>query len=88
MIAGLDEGFVKDDAVLAAAIWRNIFDASESVDFEVLATIVSYVRRVIAGLDKIDDATLESGNIYFGRPDEELKTVRVGLDKYAVPDSA
>ncbi|PWW79530.1 hypothetical protein C7212DRAFT_310451 [Tuber magnatum] len=77
MIAGYDEGLCKGDAVLAAAIWRNIFDARPGVDVEVLAMVASYVRRVVHGLDKIDDQVLYSARITFGPPNEEAEAVRV-----------
>ncbi|CUS09027.1 unnamed protein product [Tuber aestivum] len=77
MIAGYDEGLCKGDAVLAAAIWRNVFDARPDIDLEVLAMITSYVRRVIHGLDKIDNQVLYSARVTFGLPNEEAATVRV-----------
>lgn len=71
MIAGFDEGLYKGDAVLATAIWRNIFDANPDVDVELLAMITSYVRRVISGLDKVSDDIISAGKIEFGSPTDE-----------------
>jgi cytochrome b pre-mRNA-processing protein 3 len=76
MVAALDEGLFKDDPTLASAIWRNVFDASENVDLETLATVVGYVRRCVHKLDKVGDDTVEKGLIYFGNPADEVKTVR------------
>lgn len=76
MIAGFDEGLCKGDAVLAAAIWRNVFDAKKDVDVELLAVITSYVRRVLSGLDRVSDETVYTGRIQFGRPLDEEPHVR------------
>ena len=35
VILAYDEGLVKGDAVLAAAVWRNLFKAREDVDVRV-----------------------------------------------------
>ena len=56
---------------------RNVFDARPDVDIEVLATITSYARRVVHGLDKVDDQVLYSARVAFGLPNEEAETVRV-----------
>ena len=56
---------------------RNVFDARPDVDMEVLATITSYTRRVVHGLDKVDDRVLYSARITFGLPNEEAETVKV-----------
>ncbi|KAH0614686.1 uncharacterized protein H6S33_000322 [Morchella sextelata] len=77
MIAGYDEGLVKGDAVLAAAIWRNVFDADPDVDVELLAMITSYVRRCVAGLDKVEDEVVHAGKIKFGSPMEEEPLVKM-----------
>lgn len=72
MVASFDEGLCKGDAVLAAAIWRNLFDAKKDVDIELLAIITSYVRRVLSGLDRVSDETVYTGRVQFGWPlDEE-----------------
>ncbi|RPA92720.1 hypothetical protein L873DRAFT_1708686 [Choiromyces venosus 120613-1] len=76
MIAGYDEGLCKGDAILAAAIWRNVFNARPDVDMEVLAMITSYVRRVVHGLDKVDDQVLFSARVTFGLPNGEAGVVR------------
>ncbi|CAZ83815.1 unnamed protein product [Tuber melanosporum] len=77
MIAGYDEGLCKGDAVLATAIWRNVFNARPDVDMEVLAMITSYVRRVIHGLDKVNDQVLNSARVTFGLPNGEVEMVRM-----------
>lgn len=75
MTAGFDEGLCKGDAVLAAAIWRNLFDAKPDVDIELLAIVTSYIRRVLSGLDKVSDETIYAGRIQFGNPLDEKSIV-------------
>ncbi|TVY23413.1 Protein CBP3, mitochondrial [Lachnellula hyalina] len=71
VLAAYDEGIAKDDAVLASAVWRNVFKASENVDIKRLAQIVSYMRRVLAGLDSADDETVMKAMMTFGSPESE-----------------
>lgn len=74
--AAFDEGLIRGDAVLATAIWRNVFNASEDVDLEVLAMVTSHVRRVVSKLGCVDDEIVLSGRIKFGLPEEERTIVR------------
>ncbi|KIX93147.1 uncharacterized protein Z520_11204 [Fonsecaea multimorphosa CBS 102226] len=57
ILASYDEGLVKGDAVLASAIWRNLFRADEQVDWEKVSLVVAYLRRAVrrAGLLTLDD---------------------------------
>jgi cytochrome b pre-mRNA-processing protein 3 len=75
LLAAYDEGVVKGDAVLAAAIWRNVFKATEDVDIKGLAQIVSYMRRALKGLDSISDERLMSAGLQFGSPKDEASVV-------------
>jgi cytochrome b pre-mRNA-processing protein 3 len=75
LLAAYDEGIVKGDAVLAAAIWRNVFKANEDVDIKGLAQIVSYMRRALKGLDSISDERLMSAELQFGSPKDEASAV-------------
>ena len=52
-LAAYDEAAVKGDAWLAAAVWRNLFKADEDVDWEKVALVVSYMRRMVRALDKV-----------------------------------
>ncbi|KAJ2819690.1 Ubiquinol cytochrome-c reductase assembly protein Cbp3 [Coemansia sp. 'formosensis'] len=56
-VMSLDEGFARSDAVLAAAIWRNLVPVDENVIQ--IDRIALYVRHQIQRLDKcaIDDLT-------------------------------
>lgn len=75
ILAAYDEGLVKGDTVLAAAVWRNIFKADEEINVKRLAAIVSYMRRVARSLDAADDATLTTGAFSFVDPKEEMDFV-------------
>ncbi|EXJ77874.1 hypothetical protein A1O3_09033 [Capronia epimyces CBS 606.96] len=49
-IIAYDEGLAKGDAVLGAAVWRNLFRGQEDVDWEKVALVVSFMRQVISKL--------------------------------------
>lgn len=71
LMAGYDEGIVRGDAVLATAVWRNIFKADENVDFRGVGEIVSYIRGVLKGLDELADESISGGEVVFGDPESE-----------------
>lgn len=75
VLAAYDEGLAKNDAVLASALWRNVFKAREDVDIKRLAQIVSYMRRTLAGLDAVDDTKVMMAEMIFGSPESESGTV-------------
>lgn len=58
VIAAYDEGVTKGDAVLATAVWRNVYKASEDVDVRKLAAITSWMRACLQNLDSISDESL------------------------------
>lgn len=68
IIAAYDEGLIKGDAVLGAAVWRNLWKASgsvknaegveEEVDWTKVAWVVAYMRRVLFELSKMDEADI------------------------------
>lgn len=58
LILAYDEGLVKGDAVLASAVWRNLFKGKEDVDLRHLAAIVSWMRLCLKNLDKMADDAL------------------------------
>jgi cytochrome b pre-mRNA-processing protein 3 len=61
-----DEGLVKGDAQLAAAVWRNLFGSDKEVDFKRLAEIVAYVRREVRSLEMVEDEVVARGEWRFG----------------------
>ncbi|KAJ5178924.1 hypothetical protein N7492_002134 [Penicillium capsulatum] len=69
IIAAYDEGLVKGDAALGAAVWRNIWKASptgadgKEIDWTKVAWVVAYMRRVTSELSKIPEADLEGALI-------------------------
>ena len=70
-----DEGLVKGDAVLATAVWRNIFKASDDVDWKNVALVVGFMRRGVRALDKAHDRAIVGSMVRFGGPMSELPLV-------------
>ncbi|TGJ80589.1 hypothetical protein E0Z10_g8181 [Xylaria hypoxylon] len=58
VVAAYDEGVAKGDAVLASAIWRNVFKAREDVNVRDLAATVSWMRLSLKMLDQMPDEAL------------------------------
>ena len=85
LMAGYDEGLMKGDAVLAAAVWRNVFKADEEVDLRGVGMVVSYMRRVLKTLDSVEDEVVASGRIRFGDPSSEAGMVAVRSKGMDVP---
>jgi len=85
LTAGYDEGLIKGDAVLAAAVWRNVFKGDEEVDLRRLGEVVSYMRRVLKTLDTVQDEAVASGRVRFGNPGSEKEVVSVASKMMAVP---
>ncbi|KAK7742091.1 Mitochondrial beta-keto-acyl synthase [Cytospora paraplurivora] len=77
VILAYDEGLVKGDAVMASAVWRNIFKAEEDVDMRHVAAIVSWSRSTLKNLDQmLDPALLYHGaEVFKQQPTAELKLV-------------
>jgi cytochrome b pre-mRNA-processing protein 3 len=75
VLAAYDEGLAKNDAVLAGALWRNVFKATEDIDITKLAQIVSFMRRTLSGLDSMDDLKIMRGQLEFGSPADEAALV-------------
>ncbi|KAK6865120.1 hypothetical protein PG995_001648 [Apiospora arundinis] len=60
ILAAYDEGVVRGDAVLASAVWRNVFSASADVDVRSVAAVVSWMRLCLKMLDQMPDEALFS----------------------------
>ncbi|KAH8199652.1 hypothetical protein TruAng_006182 [Truncatella angustata] len=58
VIAAYDEGVTKGDAVLAAAVWRNVYKGRADVDARNLAAITAYMRACLKSLDATPDQSL------------------------------
>ncbi|GAB7339944.1 hypothetical protein MBLNU457_6462t1 [Dothideomycetes sp. NU457] len=68
VLAAYDEGLIKGDAVMATAVWRNVFGASEDVDAVSLAEITAWMYENLRMLEKKDDTRVASVGFQFGRP--------------------
>ncbi|KAK4146943.1 thiolase-like protein [Dichotomopilus funicola] len=80
VLLAYDEGLVKGDAVLAAAVWRNLFKAREDVDVRVLAGVVGWMREGVKTLGGMKDEEVlagEGGAAMFG----DLRRVLGGVDR-------
>lgn len=75
VIAAYDEGLVKGDAVLAAAVWRNVFKGEEEADPVGLAQVVSFLRREVARIGRMAEDEIARGRVGFRDPSEEKSTV-------------
>ena len=75
VLVSYDEGLIKGDAVLAAAVWRNVFQAREDVDLADVAAVVSYLRRELSRLDKLPDNVISTGDIKFVNPEAEQRVI-------------
>ncbi|KAI8164437.1 hypothetical protein K4K49_002614 [Colletotrichum sp. SAR 10_70] len=51
LIAAYDEGIVKDDRVLGAAVWRNLFKSREDADMRQVAAVVAWIRASLRDLE-------------------------------------
>ncbi|KAK2802497.1 hypothetical protein FQN50_007303 [Emmonsiellopsis sp. PD_5] len=58
VLAAYDQGLVEGDAVLGAAVWRNVWKAEGEVEWEEVALVVGYMRRVMGELGRIDEFDL------------------------------
>ena len=78
VLLAYDEGLMKGDAVLAAAIWRNLLSGKEDVDFEKLAQITAYMRREIRKLTLASDEDAADGTwVFEGDPGDEAQSTNV-----------
>lgn len=78
LLAAYDEGLARgSDAVLATAVWRNVFKADEDVDLRNLAVVVSYLRGILKGLESLEDEGVTAGEVVFGDPGSEMEGVLV-----------
>jgi len=64
--------------VLAAAIWRNVFDARPDTDLAMLTVVTTYTKRIVSGLDKLPDETIMEAGVVFGDPGREVEWVLEG----------
>lgn len=72
-VVGYDEGLVTDDATLAAALWRNVFNGNPNVDMRHVEALLAYVRSQLYVLDKMSDREFGFGKFKFVPPDQVVK---------------
>ncbi|PKS10248.1 hypothetical protein jhhlp_001998 [Lomentospora prolificans] len=65
LLASYDEGIAKGDAVLASAVWRNLYKGKEDVDFRTVAAVVSWMRATLWDLERVKDEDLVLGENLF-----------------------
>ncbi|KAF7543056.1 hypothetical protein G7Z17_g11053 [Cylindrodendrum hubeiense] len=58
LLLAYDEGLFKGDAILASAIWRNLFKGSPDVDPRTLVAIVGWMRSSLMRLESVNDNML------------------------------
>ncbi|QUC18663.1 uncharacterized protein UV8b_02904 [Ustilaginoidea virens] len=56
LLLAYDEGLVKGDAILASAVWRNLFKGSADADPRALCAVVGWMRSCLASLELVSDA--------------------------------
>lgn len=79
-----DEGLYTNDAVLAAALWRNLFSGKKDIDMSYLEQLVHYVRTQMYLFDRISDRDFATGRFGFIDPwkryeplsEEDLNEIR------------
>lgn len=87
VLAAYDEGLIAGDAVLGAAVWRNLWKAAqtdqltgEEIDWVKVARIVAYMRRILTELSttpegEIVQRVIDPNRPLFGRKQVDLDLV-------------
>lgn len=58
LLLAYDEGLIKGDAMLASAIWRNLFKGSADADPRALLAIVGWMRSTLLQFEAVSDNNL------------------------------
>ncbi|PFH59996.1 hypothetical protein XA68_11579 [Ophiocordyceps unilateralis] len=58
LLLAYDEGLIKGDAILASAVWRNLFKGSPETDPRALLAVVGWMRASLAALEATSDQSL------------------------------
>ncbi|KAK5726640.1 Serine carboxypeptidase 3 [Elasticomyces elasticus] len=71
LMLSYDEGLIKGDAALAAAVWRNLFKArvDADVNIEDIAVVAAYLRKELQKLGEMTDEEISVGKVVFGKPE-------------------
>ncbi len=76
VLGAYDEGLIKGDAVLATAVWRNVFKAKDDVDWRNVALVVGFMRRALRALERAPDKAITGAMLKFGNPMSEMALVQ------------
>jgi cytochrome b pre-mRNA-processing protein 3 len=68
VLLSYDEGVIKGDAVLAGAVWRNVFKGDENADIEDMALVTAFLRGQLKMLDGLSDVEIGEGRVKFQDP--------------------
>ncbi|WPH03033.1 Hypothetical protein R9X50_00590700 [Acrodontium crateriforme] len=79
VLLSYDEGLIRGDAVLAGAVWRNLFKGRTDVELEKVAAVVGYLRRQMAYLEGLSDQQVAEGKVDFGDAGEIIG--KLGLSR-------
>ncbi|KAF4461557.1 hypothetical protein FALBO_11643 [Fusarium albosuccineum] len=58
LLLAYDEGLIKGDAILASAVWRNLFKGSPDTDPRALVAIVGWMRSTLMHFEGVSDNML------------------------------
>ncbi|VEU22317.1 DEKNAAC103321 [Brettanomyces naardenensis] len=73
IVGSLDEALASEsDSILAATLWRNVFNGDRNIDVVKLEAVVRYVRMQLYVLDKISDRAFGFGDFEFVSPSETV----------------
>ncbi|KAI8240325.1 hypothetical protein K4K57_002890 [Colletotrichum sp. SAR 10_99] len=66
LIAAYDEGIVKDDRVLGAAVWRNLFKSRENADMRQVAAVVAWIRASLRDVEAgaVEDLLVDPRTVF------------------------
>ncbi|CAD1813568.1 Ubiquinol-cytochrome C chaperone family protein [Candida parapsilosis] len=74
-VLSYDEGLMTDDITLAAALWRNVFNANDNVDIRHVEALLVYVRSQLYVLNKMTDRAFGFGKFKFVPPDQVVQPI-------------
>ena len=80
VLAAYDEGLIKGDAVLGAAVWRNLWKGQEDVDWTKICMVVAFMRAVLALLEQVEvgDLVAQSGAVF---EEAQKRTLRISTGR-------
>lgn len=88
LLAAYDEGMVKGDAVLAGAVWRNVWKGREDVDWEKVAEVVAYMRTATSLLADVGDGAIQGAVVAdAGKGPGVFDRAKKGLEQRVRKDS-